>query len=170
MNDLEKAYNNKLGTGAEATDEAEFGWGGQLGGRDESYQPLARYALQQGWPLTRAEMRAKVTEGLEPYQTGEVLTTLDKKLGGDGSGKHIMPAAYAENKINSKIFFAQYELPKTPEEALKEVEEGVIFTNQIIAEYDIQLGGDGQGSSFWNAILEMLWDEFPKALDIVRRY
>lgn len=170
VNDLEKAYNNKLGTGAEATDEAEFGWGGLLGGRDESYQPLARYALQQGWPLTRAETRAKVTEGLEPYQTGEVLTTLDKKLGGDGSGKHITPAAYAENKINGKIFFARYELPKTPEEALKEVEEGVIFTNQIIAEYDIQLGGDGQGSSFWNAIPEMLWDEFPKALDIVRRY
>lgn len=170
VSDLERAYNDRLGTGAEANDEAEFGWEGLLGGRDESYQPLARYALQQGWPLTRADTRAKVTEGLEPYQIGEALMTLDRKLGGDGSGKHITPAAYAKDKIDGRIFFARYELPKTPEEALKEVEEGVIFTNQIIADYDIQLGGDGQGSNFWSAIPETLWDEFPKALDIIRRY
>ena len=111
-----------------------------------------------------------MVEGLAPYQTGEVLTTLDKKLGGDGSGRHITPAAYADDKTKGKILFVQYELPSTPEEALKEIEEGVIFTNHIITDYDVQLGGDGQGNNLWNAIPDSLWDKFPKALRIIRHY
>ena len=170
ITELEAAYVRELGTGAEARDEAEVGWEGLMGGRDEAYQPLARYALQQGWPLTRAATKAKVVEGLEPYQTGEALTTLDKKLGGDGSGRHITPVAYARDRTEGNILFTQYELPGTPEEALKEIEEGVIFTNQIITEYDVQLGGDGQGNSLWNAIPDAIWDDFPKALDIVQQY
>ena len=170
VRELEEAYLRELGSGAEAKDEAEFGWEGLVGGRDEAYQPLARYALQQGWPLTRAATKAKVVEGLEPYQTGEALITLDKKLGGDGSGRHITPAAYANERISGKILFVQYELPKTPEEALKEIEEGVVFTNHIITDYDIQLGGDGQGNNLWNSIPDALWDDFPKAADVIRQY
>ena len=151
-------------------DEAEIGWEGIMGDREEAYQPLARYALQQGWPLTRAATKNKVVEGLAPYQIGEALTTLDKKLGGDGLGRHITPTAYANDKSMGKILFVQYELPKTPEEALKEIEEGVIFTNQIITDYDVQLGGDGQGNNLWNAIPDALWDEFTKALDIIHEY
>ena len=170
VTELDAAYVRELGNGAEATDEAELGWEGLMGDREEAYQPLARYALQQGWPLTRAATKARVVEGLEPYQTGEALITLDKKLGGDGSGRNITPAAYANDITDGKIFFAQYELPKTPEKALKEIEEGVIFTNQIITDYDVQLGGDGQGNNLWNAIPDALWDDFPKAVDIVRQY
>jgi hypothetical protein len=164
------AYTKALGDGEKARDEAEIGWGGVMGldHFDKATQPLARYALQQGWPITRTQATTELTTGMEPGEIKSFIADVDKRCGGDRTGQHILPINYAQNMVEGRhIFIAKHMLPTTLEDAIKYIHENPCLREEIVIDYDIQVGGDGTAGALWSKIPEDTFDRYPQFTNLI---
>ena len=134
------------------TNARELAWGGDPR-LDTSFAfgLRARFAVAHKLPDNREEVIARVTKDRLPSEHEAIITNLNKKLGGNEVIDAITPANWFRAHFMPNQLLTLDVLPATLEEVVEHLDtDNDLY--EAAESFDIQLGGDGSGSTVLAAL------------------
>ena len=134
------------------TNARELAWGGDPRlDTSFAYKLRARFAVAHKLPDNRAEVIERITKDRLPSEHDAIITNMNKKLGGSEVNNAITPANWFRAHFMPKQLLTLDVLPSTLEDVVEHLDTDS-DPYGAAESFDIQMGGDGSGSTVLAAL------------------